>query len=235
MSATLDTTPLPPGERRSDAVHDRLRRAILRGELAPGDAVPSERVLAESLGVNRQAVREALNRLQQARLVHVAHGGTTRVLDWRRTAGIDVALELALTYEADEVPVDLLREIGELRAAIGADVARRFAVRATPEEREHAATLASVVAARAEQPDGDERQIELWEALLDGADNLAARLAFNTLMSGAVRLPAMAAYYAPAPADVPMLEALAVALRHGDPEQARAAAANLLERPLDLR
>ena len=69
MSATLDVTPLPPGERRSDAVHDRLRRAILRGELAPGDPVPSERVLAESLGVNRQAVREALNRLQQARLL----------------------------------------------------------------------------------------------------------------------------------------------------------------------
>lgn len=196
--------------------------------------MPSERVLAESLGVNRQAVREALNRLQQARLVHVAHGGTTRVLDWRRTAGIDVALELALTYTADEVPVELLRAIGELRAAIGADVARRFAERATPERREDAARRAELVAARAGAPDGDERSIELWEALLDGAENLAARLAFNSLMSGAVRLPAMAAFYAPADDDAPALEALAAALRAGEPGRARAAAANLLERPLKL-
>lgn len=233
MSATtLDLAPLPPGARRSDAVHDRLRTAILRGELAPGDAVPSERQLAETLGVNRQAVREALNRLQQARLIQVAHGGTTRVLDWRRTAGIDVALELALTYGEDEVPVDLLTAIGELRAAIGADVARRFAERAPAEGREHAAELAERVAARAGEADGDERQVELWHTLVEGAGNLAAQLAFNTLMSGAVRLPAMAAFYAPAPEDEPALRALAAALRAGDGERARAASAALLERPL---
>ena len=48
----------------------RLRRAILAGTHAPGDALPSERQLSEELGASRHAVREALKRLQQAGLVH---------------------------------------------------------------------------------------------------------------------------------------------------------------------
>ena len=49
-----------PANRVSDRVHERLRGQILDGTLAPGDPVPSERSLAEELGVTRHAVREAL-------------------------------------------------------------------------------------------------------------------------------------------------------------------------------
>ncbi len=51
---------MAPGGRRSDLVHARLRADVLEGRLAPGEAVASERALAEELGVNRHAVREAL-------------------------------------------------------------------------------------------------------------------------------------------------------------------------------
>src|SRR5690242_20217974 len=95
----------------SSAVHHRLREQILSGELAPGDRVPSERTLSEELGVNRHAVREALKRLQQAGLVRIAQGGATRVRDWRRTAGLEVMLDLV--EQGNEPPAELMRSVLE--------------------------------------------------------------------------------------------------------------------------
>ena len=53
----------------------------------PGEALPSERRLAEVLGVSRPAVREALQRMTQTRLLEVRHGGATTVRDFRSTPG----------------------------------------------------------------------------------------------------------------------------------------------------
>nr|WP_246286714.1 GntR family transcriptional regulator [Schumannella luteola] len=47
---------------RKDAVTTEIRRAIVLGELKPGDKL-TEQHLAESLGVSRPTVREALNQL----------------------------------------------------------------------------------------------------------------------------------------------------------------------------
>jgi GntR family transcriptional regulator, transcriptional repressor for pyruvate dehydrogenase complex len=50
-------------------VADRIREAIIAGTLAPGDALPTERELAESFQVSRASVREALRALQAQGLV----------------------------------------------------------------------------------------------------------------------------------------------------------------------
>lgn len=50
-------------------VADRIREAIIAGRLAPGDALPTERELAESFAVSRASVREALRALQAQGLV----------------------------------------------------------------------------------------------------------------------------------------------------------------------
>lgn len=63
----------------SDQVLDRLRDMIRRGELKPGDALPSERVLMERFQVGRPAIREALQSLNHAGLVSIMHGERTRV------------------------------------------------------------------------------------------------------------------------------------------------------------
>ena len=59
---------LKPVARRlvPDDVFDQLLGEVVDGELAAGDSLPSERRLAEVLGVSRPAVREALQRLSQA-------------------------------------------------------------------------------------------------------------------------------------------------------------------------
>jgi DNA-binding GntR family transcriptional regulator len=60
---------VPPVKRSlSDEVVERLRRAILSGQLSPDDPL-RESVLAESMGVSRGPIREALSRLQREGLV----------------------------------------------------------------------------------------------------------------------------------------------------------------------
>ena len=81
----------------SDAVFEQLRDQIVSGAMVPGAALPAERVLCEALGVNRGSVREALKRLQQSRLVSVRHGGTSHVLDYRASAGLDLLADLIVT------------------------------------------------------------------------------------------------------------------------------------------
>src|SRR5882724_11764865 len=96
----------------SAAVHDSVRTDILAGELKPGDAVESERALSERFSVNRQAVREAVKRLEQAGLVQVSHGGATRVLDWRSTGGLELLTDLPIA--GDVIDTATLRAILEM-------------------------------------------------------------------------------------------------------------------------
>jgi DNA-binding FadR family transcriptional regulator len=58
---------------------DHFERAILAGELAPGELLPSERELSARMGVSRSVVREALGRLASLGLVRSVHGSGTRV------------------------------------------------------------------------------------------------------------------------------------------------------------
>src|SRR5215472_9146837 len=57
-------------------VAESLRRKIALGLYRPGDLLPSERQLAEGMGVSRITVREALRVLQGEQLVARYAGGT---------------------------------------------------------------------------------------------------------------------------------------------------------------
>src|SRR5512138_133733 len=60
----------------SDEIVDQVLSAILTGKLPPGERLPPERALSDAFGVGRQAVREALQKLQGMGLVQAAkpHG-----------------------------------------------------------------------------------------------------------------------------------------------------------------
>jgi DNA-binding FadR family transcriptional regulator len=203
----------------SDPVHERLRGDILAGRLTPGEAIPSERVLAEDFGVGRHAVREAVKRLEQLGLVRISHGGATRVLDWRDTAGLDVLLDL---FATGHTPPEVLRSALEMRATIGVDAARLCALRGAEEQRAEVARLAS-------GPMDADSYGALWRAIVTGAGNLAYRLAFNSLVEALAERPELADALLPRhEAD---LRGLAEAIVAGDPEPAAAAATRLLAPP----
>src|ERR671916_1879789 len=58
-----------------EEVAARIRGLIASGELGPGQALPSERKLAEQFKVGRAVIREAIRQLEVAGLVESRHGG----------------------------------------------------------------------------------------------------------------------------------------------------------------
>ena len=72
-----------PVQRRklADAVFERLLADIREGRTLPGDHLPSERTLMETLGVGRPAVREALQSLHHMGLIEIRHGERARVAE----------------------------------------------------------------------------------------------------------------------------------------------------------
>ena len=175
---------LDPVTRRSlpDAVFERICGRIFEGQLAPGDRLPAERELALQLGVNRNALREALKRLEQLRLVAIHPGGSTRVLDFRRSSGLD--LLAALLFSGSGVlRLEAARSLVELRTALGPDIAARAAARGGPAATDELARALDTLRAlpMTDLVARQRQSLELWRVLVVASDNLAYRLAFNTM------------------------------------------------------
>ena len=224
----LPRTPL------SESIFVRLRDGILGGRPAAGEPLASERLLAEELGCNRHAVREAVKRLQQAGLVAVSHGGATRVLDWRATGGLDLLAQLPLGTEGRPSDPALLRSILELRLSVGVDAARRCAERATI-AIVRALDEALDAQREATPADAPLRYAQLWNHVIDGADNIAYRLAYNSLLAGLDPASgASRALFADEACDIDTVTTLVAAICARIPGAAADAAEDLLTRALVL-
>lgn len=162
-------------------VFHQLRERILRGDIAAGATLPAERVLAGMLKVNRNAVREGLKRLEQAGLVAIAQGEATRVLDFRRTAGLG-ALSGMIVRADGGIDTHAVRAIVELRTELAPILARLAAQRASSGQVQ---PLEGLVA-EMQQAGGDVAALaplalDFWAAVVSATDNIALELAFNTL------------------------------------------------------
>lgn len=212
----------------SRAVFEQLFGAVVGGSLAPGQNLPAERALTETLKVNRQAVREALQRLAQAGLVSISQGESTRVLDYRRSAGLDLLPHL-LASDDGEPDVAVVRSVMEMRAAIGPDVARLAAERIAPDRAAELEAIAGSMRATSDLDELASLDLDFWDLLVDAADNIAYRLAFNSLR--AVYEP-LRSELSPALSeeltDRAARERIAVAIRVGDGAKASATARRLL-------
>jgi GntR family transcriptional regulator, transcriptional repressor for pyruvate dehydrogenase complex len=174
---------LTPVKRRSlsDAVFEQLREQIVLGRFEAGSPLPAERELAETLNVNRGALREALKRLEQARLISIQHGGGTKVLDFRRTAGLDLLSEL-LVDGSGNFDITVARSVIEMRTAIAPDIARLCAERGgIPSATELDRIVAEMKKSKGDLEKLQSLAMDFWATLVDGSHNVAYRLVFNTL------------------------------------------------------
>ena len=162
------------------SVFEQICDRIVDGSLRPGDRLPAERVLAEKLRVNRQAVREGLNRLEQVGLVRTRMGGGTKVLDYRQTAGLELIARMIVTRRG--IDTALVRSVLEMRANLGDAVVRLCATRRKADAVTRLAT--TVEELRAAAGDVARQQalaLRFWQEVVEGSGNLAYRLAFNSL------------------------------------------------------
>lgn len=221
---------LQPVSRRSvpDAVFDQIATGVLSGDMAPGEALPSERRLAEALGVSRPAVREALRHLSAAGLVDVRQGDTTTVRDFRRHAGLDLLPRIIL--RDNEVDVTVVRSILEARLHNGPKVAELAARRSRPSLADLLDHTVNTLAAERDPVRQQQHAIAFWDHVVDGADSIVYRLMYNTLRAAYEPvLPALASVMADEVGRPDAYRAVAGAIRSHDPARAEAAARALLE------
>jgi DNA-binding FadR family transcriptional regulator len=220
---------LRPVARRAvpDQVFEQLLVEVIDGGLRPGEALPSERELAETLGVSRAAVREALQRLTQTRLVEVRHGGSTKVRDFRRAAGLDLLGNLLV--RDGSIDPSVARSILEARLAVGPAVAALAAQRRPAGIAE---SLQHAVDDLADAGDPVARQLAalaFWDVVVDAADSIVFQLMVNSLR--ATYEPTIEVLAVLMSGEVSQLDAyrsLAETIAAGDAAAARDAAQDLL-------
>jgi GntR family transcriptional repressor for pyruvate dehydrogenase complex len=127
---TKSFTPLRREPRLADRVTEAILETILSGELAPGDALPSERELSQQFGVSRTVVREAVSSLSGKGLVEAVGGSGVRVLAVDPGTVGESMRNLVRQAEFDYGKVDEIRGVIEVAAAGFA------AQRATPSDIE---------------------------------------------------------------------------------------------------
>jgi DNA-binding FadR family transcriptional regulator len=119
-----------------EQVNDQLRELIVSGELAPGERLPNEAVLAREFGVSRATVREALRILTAQNLIKTtkgAGGGSYVTLPTVDHISEFLRGNLNLLSESEHVT---LEEFLELRELIEVPAARLAAERASADDVE---------------------------------------------------------------------------------------------------
>jgi len=156
-------------------VFTQLRDAILSGRYAPGERLPTQRVLAAELGVNLASVRQAVGRLEQLRLIEVRHGDAMRVLDWRISGGLEALAALGAS------DVEIIGPLFEARRLLLVEAARLAAERRTSEQAQR---LGELAAAFGDTPDDQGALLCDWEfmsSVIEAADNIVFQLIMNSV------------------------------------------------------
>lgn len=111
-------------------VADQIERLIVAESLRPGDKLPSERELAEQMGVSRTVVREAIRVLSVRGLLRVKSGCGTYVQELSaKDAAASIELFLKLRQSSE-----WLQHIYEVRRVLEVEAAGLAAQRATSKD-----------------------------------------------------------------------------------------------------
>lgn len=94
----------------------QLRELIVDKKIQPGDKLPSERVLSETLNVGRSSVREALRSLELLGLIETKHGGGTFLTAVQHNQLVEVLSSFILQEAKSIEDVHLTRQMHEKEA-----------------------------------------------------------------------------------------------------------------------
>lgn len=156
-------------EKLSSAVTRQIEKLILRGILQPGERLPSERELADRLGVSRPSLRESLAELQSRGLLTARAGAGIFVADVLGNAFSDALIDLFASHE--EAVFDYLsfrRDLESLAAERAARLASDTDLAVVGE------VFAKMEAAHSKTNPGEEAQLdaEFHMAILEASHNV---------------------------------------------------------------
>ena len=108
-----------------EQVYNQLLKMIIRRELKPGDRLPSEMVLCDQMGVSRNTLRAALNKLDALGFTVSRQGGGTYVKEVDSDVYLNFFVPALLTHNVN------LLEVMQFRKGIEVEAARLAAANAT--------------------------------------------------------------------------------------------------------
>ncbi|HEY6561902.1 MAG TPA: GntR family transcriptional regulator [Polyangiaceae bacterium] len=217
-----------------DLVFKQLSAEIISGRYAQGSWLPAERALTEVFRVNRHVVREALKRLAQVGLVKVSPGGGTQVIDFKQHAGLDLLVPLAEYTRSGGDTTATWFSVLEMRAALAADAVRLCTRRAPPALKTELLEITKQMSATLDGSRLFALELRFWDSILTGAENIAYRLAFNTMLKGTRAMAQSGKSWIIAEAKRRSARvAIAEAILAGDEERAHAVATHALREALE--
>lgn len=155
--------------RLADVVVDRLNAQIRSGELKSGDRLPTERTLAETMGVSRTVIREALRIMASNNILEIRDGKS-----YVRHLTFD---EIVTNICDSVVPAQIsLLEIMEVRSVLEVYIVRKAAENITPEQV--AAIQESIDTMKLLMDEGDKGSVEesaFHRGLAEATGNSALR------------------------------------------------------------
>jgi len=153
----------------SDAVTDRIISQIQEGRYRAGDRLPTERELAEQLGVGRTSVREGLRFLEKLGVLEIRQGMGTVV---RSLSLGEVFEHLVPVQTIIELPDRDVRDIMHVRRVLEAESAQLAAQHATDRQLGRLEELLHGMAASLEKPrDYLEMDLEFHVVVAEAASN----------------------------------------------------------------
>jgi GntR family transcriptional repressor for pyruvate dehydrogenase complex len=177
------TAPVTRVRKAYEQVYDQLRDLIMRGELARGERLPNELVLAREFGVSRGTVREALRALAAHNLIRTvkgASGGSFVTLPTVDHISAFLQANISLLSESNDVT---LAEFLETRELLEVFAARQCAARRSDADLQR---LRKTIAADPAKLGTEEQFLynkEFHSVVLDGAGNTLLRIAAQPIFS----------------------------------------------------
>jgi GntR family transcriptional repressor for pyruvate dehydrogenase complex len=174
-----------PASNIATTLFKEVRRRILSGELSPGERLPGERELAAEHRTNRNTLREAVRRLEQARLVSVRHGHGVTVADFRKTGTLELLAPFLESATDLSESVHLLEDILPARLLVIEFATRLAAERADKADMAHLRDITELLVAAFER--GDPTLIahgfQRWlDGLVDAGHSVAVRWIANPFL-----------------------------------------------------
>lgn len=203
-----------------EEIVEQLKTMITSGELEPGDKLPSERDMSESMGVSRASVREALITLEAIGILEIKPGEGTFV---RQTSDAETFAPLAMVLALERNPEAQMMEV---RRVLETEMAALAAGRASAENLSKIQKLLDLMKAAQTNHDAVEIDLRFHFAIAEATQNTILLRLMNTiadLMHHSLR-PNREKLYADYETSLKIIEeheAIYQAIKDGDPQAAR--------------
>jgi len=137
-----------------EEIVEQIRGMITRGDLKPGDKLPAERDMAESLGVSRASVREALTALETVGILDIRPGEGTFV---KRTSDSETFESLTLLLSVEQTPEVQMMEVRRILETESAALAAKRGTTADLQKIEDSLLVMKTADSISEAVDADVR------------------------------------------------------------------------------